>query len=97
MFEINGVNAALSICEDIWIPKPIADAAAADAKILFNINASPYDKNKNSEREKIISKRASESDMYVVYVNLIGGQDELIFDGNSMIFNKNGDVIFRAP
>jgi len=97
LFEINGVTAALSICEDIWVSKPIADAAAANAKILFNINASPYDKNKNSEREKIISKRASESDMYVVYVNLIGGQDELIFDGNSMIFNKNGDVIFRAP
>jgi len=97
LFEINGVTAALSICEDIWVAKPIADAAAADAKILFNINASPYDKNKNSEREKIISKRASESDMHVVYVNLVGGQDELIFDGNSMIFDKNGDVIFRAP
>ena len=97
LFEINGVTAALSICEDIWVAKPIADAAAADAKILFNINASPYDKNKNSEREKIISKRASESDMHVVYVNLVGGQDELIFDGNSMIFDKNGEVIFRAP
>jgi len=97
LFEINGVTAALSICEDIWVSKPVVDAAAKNAKILFNINASPYDKNKNSERESIISKRASESDMCIVYVNLVGGQDELIFDGNSMIFDKNGDVIFRVP
>jgi len=97
LFEINGVTAALSICEDIWVSKPTSDAAAANAKILFNINASPYDKNKNSERKKIISKRASESNMHIVYVNLVGGQDELIFDGSSMIFDRNGDVIFRAP
>ena len=96
LFEVNGVTAALSICEDIWASKPITDAAAANAKILFNINASPYDKNKNSEREKIISKRALESNMHIVYVNLVGGQDELVFDGNSMVFDKNGEVVFRA-
>jgi NAD+ synthase (glutamine-hydrolysing) len=97
LFEINGITAALSICEDIWVSKPTEDAAAANAKILFNINASPYDKNKISERENIISKRAIESGMYIVYVNLVGGQDELIFDGNSMIFDKEGNAVFRAP
>ena len=97
LFEINGVTAALSICEDLWVPKPTSDAAASNAKILFNINASPYNVNKNFEREKLISKRASEFDMHIVYVNLVGGQDELIFDGNSMVFNKYGDIIFQAP
>ena len=96
LFEINGVTAALSICEDIWVSKSTEDAAAANAKILFNINASPYDKNKVFEREKLISKRAVQSGMHIVYVNLIGGQDELVFDGNSMVFDSNGNTIFRA-
>ena len=96
-FEIKGITAALTICEDLWASKPITDAAAADAKILFNINASPYDKNKNNERKNLISKRASEASMHVVYVNLVGGQDELIFDGNSMIFDKKGGMIFQSP
>ena len=96
LFEINGVTAALSICEDIWVSKSTADAAAANAKILFNINASPYDKNKVFEREKLISKRAAKSGMHIVYVNLVGGQDELVFDGNSMVFDSNGNTIFRA-
>ena len=96
LFEINGVTAALSICEDIWVSKPTEDAAAANAKILFNINASPYDKNKIFEREKLISKRAAKSGMHIVYVNLVGGQDELVFDGNSMVFDNNGNTIFRA-
>ena len=96
LFEINGVTAALSICEDIWVSKSTEDAAAANAKILFNINASPYDKNKVFEREKLISKRAVQSGMHIVYVNLIGGQDELVFDGNSMVFDSNGNTIFRT-
>ena len=96
-FEIKGVTAALTICEDIWVEKPTAEAAAANAKILFNINASPFDKNKKLERKNVISKKASESGMFIVYVNLVGGQDELIFDGNSMVFDKNGGIIFQAP
>ena len=96
LFEINGVTAALSICEDIWVSKSTEDAASANAKILFNINASPYDKNKVFEREKLISKRAVQSGMHIVYVNLIGGQDELVFDGNSMVFDSNGNTIFRT-
>jgi len=97
LFEINGINAALSICEDIWVAEPINNASTAGAKIMFNINASPYHKNKLSEREKLISKRAADSGMYIVYSNLVGGQDELVFDGNSMIVDNNGKLVFHAP
>jgi NAD+ synthase (glutamine-hydrolysing) len=97
LFEIKGTTAALSICEDIWVPQPINNAAKADAKIMFNINASPYHKNKLEQREEIISKRAKETNMHIVYANLVGGQDELVFDGNSMIVDNNGKTIFHAP
>ena len=72
LFEIKGITAALSICEDIWVPKPTEDAAAANAKILFNINASPYEKNKTTIREKIISERSAQSNIHMVYVNMVG-------------------------
>jgi NAD+ synthase (glutamine-hydrolysing) len=97
LFEINGIKAAISICEDVWIPEFTGAVARTGAKILFNMNASPYHKHKLSQRENIISKRASNSDMYIVYTNLVGGQDELVFDGNSMIVNNHGEVIFHAP
>lgn len=97
LFEIKGITAALSICEDIWVPEPINDAAKAGAKIMFNINASPYHKNKLMEREKMISERAQDSNMHVVYTNLVGGQDELVFDGNSIVVNNQGEIIFHAP
>lgn len=97
LFEINGIKAAISICEDIWVPGPAHDAAKAGARVLFNINASPYHKDKLLEREKIISKRAVETEMFIAYSNLVGGQDELIFDGNSMIVGNDGKIIFHAP
>ena len=97
LFEINGTTAAISICEDIWVPEPINDASEAGAKIMFNINASPYHKNKLAQRENIITARAKESNMHIVYCNLVGGQDELVFDGNSMVVNNHGDIIFHAP
>ena len=96
LFEIKDSIAALSICEDIWVSKPTEDAASANAKILFNINASPYEKNKTTDREQIISKRASQSNIHIVYVNLVGGQDELVFDGSSQIYDNNGKIIFQA-
>lgn len=97
LFDIKGIKAAISICEDIWVPEPVEAAATAGAKIMFNLNASPYHKNKLSQRESIITKHAKESNMHIVYCNLVGGQDELVFDGNSMIVNKDGEVIFHAP
>jgi NAD+ synthase (glutamine-hydrolysing) len=97
LFEIKGITAALSICEDIWVSGPANDAAKAGAKIMFNINASPYHKNKLVDREQVISKRAIDSNMHIVYTNLIGGQDELVFDGNSVVFDNKGKTIFHAP
>jgi NAD+ synthase (glutamine-hydrolysing) len=97
LFEIKGHKAAISVCEDVWVPEFTETVSAAGAKILFNMNASPYHKNKLSQREAIISKRAADSGMYIVYSNLVGGQDELVFDGNSMVVNNHGDVIFHAP
>ncbi len=97
LFEINGITAALSICEDIWVHEPIEAAATAGAKVMFNINASPYHKNKLSQRESIITSHAKDSNMHIVYCNLVGGQDELVFDGNSMIVNNEGEIIFHAP
>ena len=97
LFEINGITAALSICEDIWVADPVNKAAKAGAQIMFNINASPYHKNKLAMRETMISKRAQDSNMHVVYTNLVGGQDELVFDGNSMIVNNQGEIIYHAP
>ncbi|MBL1141646.1 MAG: NAD+ synthase [Proteobacteria bacterium] len=97
LFEIKGTIAALSICEDIWVAEPIQNAASAGAKIMFNINASPYHKNKLIEREKMISDRARNSNMYVVYTNLVGGQDELVFDGNSLVVNNQGEIVFHTP
>lgn len=97
LFDINGMTAAISICEDIWVPEPINEAAKAGAKIMFNINASPFHKNKLAQREKLITSRAKESNMHIVYCNLVGGQDELVFDGNSMIVNNKGEKIFHAP
>lgn len=97
LFEIKGIKAAISICEDIWVTGPINDAATAGAKIMFNINASPYHKNKLAKREHVITKQAKDSNMHIAYTNLVGGQDELIFDGNSMVIDNNGKCIFHAP
>ncbi len=97
LFDINGIKAAISICEDVWVPKFTQDIAAAGAQILFNMNASPYHKNKLSEREEIISQQAADSGLYIVYTNLVGGQDELVFDGNSMVIDDHGKRILHAP
>ena len=97
LFEINGWRAAISICEDIWVADTARQAAAGGAKILFNINASPYDKNKLSARERMIARRAQAANLHIVYANLVGGQDELVFDGNSMVVDNHGETVFHAP
>ena len=97
IFEVNRIKCAISICEDIWAKEPIDIACKNGADIMFNINASPFHRNKLIEREAIIKQRAKESGMYIVYNNLVGGQDELVFDGNSTIVCKDGKTIFHAP
>jgi NAD+ synthase (glutamine-hydrolysing) len=97
LWDINGVVAGVSICEDIWVEDgPAADQAQAGADILLNINGSPYHVGKAAEREAMLSARAAAYGLPLVYVNLVGGQDELVFDGQSMVFTQDGSVLYRA-
>lgn len=97
VFDLNGVPTALSVCEDIWFPEPMAQARAAGAKLMLNLNASPYHQGKQQEREAVVAARAREGQMPVVYTNLVGGQDELVFDGGSVVVDASGQTCFRAP
>ncbi len=98
LWDINGVIAGVSICEDIWVPDgPPAQQASAGADILLNINGSPYHRGKDSEREEMLRARAKAHGMPLVYLNLVGGQDELVFDGASMVFDGSGALLYRSP
>jgi len=94
--EIKGIPVALTICEDIWLPSPMQQAADAGAKLMLNLNASPFHLNKQEDRESVLYERATEAGMPIVYVNLVGGQDELVFDGGSMVVNSQGEISQRA-
>jgi NAD+ synthase (glutamine-hydrolysing) len=95
--DIGGIPTGVTICEDIWEPGPARAAAAAGARLLLNVNASPYHVGKQAEREAVVASRAGENGFPVIYLNLVGGQDELVFDGGSFAINPNGAVAFRAP
>lgn len=97
LFDLKGVPTALSVCEDIWHPGPILQARVAGAKLLFNLNASPFHQDKQQQRENLLALRAREGEMPIVYVNLVGGQDELVFDGGSVAVDAAGQICFRAP
>ena len=95
--DINGVKIGLTVCEDIWFPGPVCAAVTAGAEVIFNLNASPFHISKDKERSDIVKKRVTENNVPVVYVNLVGGQDELVFDGASFVMDEDGDVIYQAP
>ena len=97
LFDLNGISTALSICEDLWSPVPAKQAVESGACLLININASPYHVDVLKERESVLKKRVDETGLNIIYVNLIGGQDELVFDGGSMIIDSDGAFVFRAP
>ncbi len=97
VLDLYGIRTALTVCEDIWSPEPMAAAKAAGARLMVNINASPFHKNKQQLRQHTVASRAREGDMPVVYVNQVGGQDELVFDGGSMVVDAAGDLCFQAP
>lgn len=94
--EINGVKTGLIICEDIWFQEPASKLAAQDAKIILCINASPFITNKHEKRIAILSERAKNTNTHIVYVNNVGGQDELVFDGGSMAINPKGEMTHFA-
>jgi len=92
LFEVKGVPVAITICEDIWEPGPAHNVAAAGARLLLNINASPYYTGKTARRQKILQQRVSETGLNIVYLNLVGGQDDLVFDGNSMLIDSRSNI-----
>lgn len=95
--DINGIQTGVTVCEDIWEPGPAQQAAAAGAQLLININASPFHAGKHSEREHLLAQRSKQAGLPIMYVNLVGGQDELVFDGGSFVVNREGEVTQHAP
>ncbi len=98
LYQIGGVRVGVSVCEDGWSPTgPIAVQGAAGAELVVNINASPYYRGRLGERERMLATRAADASCALVYVNLVGGQDELVFDGSSFVLAPNGDPIASLP
>ncbi|GGT30309.1 NAD+ synthase [Streptomyces atratus] len=96
--RVHGVDVALAICEDLWQDGGRVPAArAAGAGLLLSINASPYERDKDDTRLELVRKRAQEAGCTTAYLAMIGGQDELVFDGDSIVVDRNGEVIARAP
>ncbi len=94
---VRGVDVAIAICEDLWQDGPSAAAAAAQAGLLVVPNGSPYEANKDDVRLELCARRARDADCALAYVNLVGGQDELVFDGDSLVVDAAGDLVARAP
>jgi NAD+ synthase (glutamine-hydrolysing) len=94
----HGAWIGVTVCEDIWVPGgPVSRLARAGADVIVNINASPFERGKWRKRHRMLATRASDHAVVLAYVNMIGGQDELVFDGNSVIFGPEGDLLAEAP
>ena len=96
MFDLEGVAVGITICEDVWLPGAVEQAAAAGARLVLNLNASPYQSDKTRQREHAVRERVAAAGIPLVYANLVGGQDELVFDGASFVMDANGEVVLRA-
>ena len=97
VFRLNGVRIGLTICEDVWQPGPIAAARSAGAECVIVINGSPFELDTQERREEAVRARILESRIPILYLNMVGGQDELVFDGGSFVADANGEIRFRAP
>ncbi len=97
VFTINGVRIGLNICEDVWSAGPMASNRSAGAECVIVINGSPYEVSSQVNRESQLRKRVAEVQIPVIYVNMVGGQDELVFDGGSFAMSAEGEIRFRAP
>jgi len=98
VFEINDVRFGVSVCEDIWIPDSVTEDQVryGGAQFIFNISASPFHRNKVQERKDVLIDRSRKNGIFIFYVNLVGGQDELVFDGNSMIMDNRGELRYSG-
>jgi NAD+ synthase (glutamine-hydrolysing) len=98
VIRIGGISVGITICEDVWQPGPPAtDLALAGAELLVNLSASPFHVGKAEEREEMLVTRARDTSAYFAFCNLVGGQDELVFDGHSVVLDDAGEVVARAP
>ncbi|MES2169285.1 MAG: NAD(+) synthase, partial [Actinomycetota bacterium] len=98
VLRIKGADVALIICEDLWRDGgPVAKVLEADAGLLVVINASPFERDKDDVRLPLVTRRAVETDTIVAYVNIVGGQDDLVFDGDSVVVSPSGEILARAP
>ncbi len=96
VFTLNGVRVGLNICEDVWASAPTTASRTAGAEVLVAINGSPYELDSQSQREEVVRQRVLEIGIPAIYLNMVGGQDELVFDGGSFALDRNGKVVFRA-
>ena len=97
VYTIDNIKIGVNICEDIWYPEgPAKYQALAGAEVILNINSSPYHMGKAHLREKMVSERASDNKIVIAYLNTVGGQDELVFDGGSFVVDKAGEIIVRG-
>jgi NAD+ synthase (glutamine-hydrolysing) len=96
IFTCNGIPFAVSICEDLWVGDPTEQQAQQGAKLCISINGSPFHRNKPTQRDELVSSRAQSNGVVVAYVNQIGGQDELVFDGGSLVADAHGVIQARA-
>ncbi|MHB0871554.1 MAG: NAD+ synthase, partial [Chloroflexota bacterium] len=97
VFELSGVRVGVSVCEDIWYPAgPAVIQSRAGAQLLVNVNSSPYDTGKRARRERMVATRAVDNEVIVCYVNTVGGQDELVFDGSSFVYDQTGRLVAHA-
>jgi len=98
VYVINGVGVGVNICEDVWYPVgPIAVQRDAGAELIVNINASPFHAGKRAYRERMIATRAADNELFVAHLNAVGAQDELVFDGASLVCDMSGEVVARGP
>ena len=96
VFELKGKKIGINICEDIWHKSAAMKVKELGAEIIIVINGSPFEKDGQSKRENIVKQRTLQTGLPIVYLNMIGGQDELVFDGSSFIMSKNGEIKYRA-
>jgi len=97
IIECQGIKIGLAICEDIWFKEPIRQAKLAGAELIVSINASPFELQKEKNRAEIIQQRIAENQLAIVYAHGVGGQDEIVFDGGSCVFNQEGELCCQAP
>jgi len=95
VFTVNSVPLGICICEDIWYAEPVKETLDAGAKLILNLNASPFHGQKTLEREDIVRQRVNEINIPIIYANMVGGQDELVFDGQSFVIDAEGNLSHR--